>query len=151
MPKFAAIPYADFARIRLAHFLPGAEIQALRNWEYLGQFWVGEGYGFTNVMQLESKPNETAAILIALTYLPELVHQQVLAAVGLPLHRGMQSSEVTSVLGTTPTPHQYVNDRTTYEYQCGDPPYTVSCTCLHDGGLIFVEVCTPLPPSASEP
>ncbi len=145
MQTFSPVSHAQFARIRLKDFVQEAEVVPLRDWEYLDRRWVGEGSGFTCVLRLEDAPEETKAIELDLVALPHSVQRAMLDAIGLPLRRGMSADHVHMLLGTPIKRYNFVADRTTEEFVCGTPIYTIDCTCLHDGGLIFISVVAGAP------
>ena len=58
---------------------------------------------------------------------------------GLPLNPGMTTSDVREALGTPSNVLKFVEDRTTYEFLCGDEDcYKVSCTVHNQNGLVYV-------------
>jgi hypothetical protein len=78
-----------FGQLRLADFVRPDDLVPLRNWEYLERIWVGEAWGFTAWLRLESDPEVTRSVELALPALPASTAKTMLAALGLPLRYGM--------------------------------------------------------------
>lgn len=133
------ISYDDFAKLRLNQFLPADEIDELWDWEYLDQYWVGEGSGFTECLQLEDEPLVTRVFTLAFDDLDSEVVQKILATLGVPLLPGMGLSEIREALKEEPFHvYQFADDRKSYEFKAGG--YQFSCTVLNEGGLIYLVV-----------
>jgi hypothetical protein len=51
------ISHDRFGALRLAHFLPDAQIAELRDWEFMEHLWSGEAIGFSEWLRLENEPD----------------------------------------------------------------------------------------------
>ena len=149
MPEL--IPYADFADLRLVHFVPPeAEVVDLSDWEYEDDVWVGEAIGFTEWLRLQDEPEILRSISLDLSDLSAEVSDAILRRIGLPLQRGMDQDAVDAVLGSATATTHILSDRHTAEYSVGSRfPYTVSCT-FAERGLSFVTMRAPTPRRRSE-
>ena len=93
------ICHDDFGKLRLAQFLPGAELQRLRNWEYEERLWVGEALGFSQWLRLESDRGVLRCLSIAFNDFPSDAAVDVLKTLQLPLRPGMTLPAIRKVLG----------------------------------------------------
>lgn len=142
------IPHDRFHTLRLHEFVPGAEIQELRDWEFEGHQWVGEALGFSEWLRLESEPDLLRSLSIDLAQFPPDAARAVFDALELPLETGMTRDELEAILDAPDATNTFVADRETIDFVVdGDEGYMISCTVLHDGGLTHVTVTTPLPSS----
>lgn len=136
------ISHDHFGRLRLADFAPdGTKLVALEGWEYLDRLWVGEAIGFTEWLRYVERPDVLGALSLALSTLPDEMSQRVLAILQLPLSRGMNYSQVVGVLGEPMRSRQYVNNQTTFDFQCGSKwKYEIGCTIRDKEGLIHITI-----------
>ncbi|MEH1100406.1 hypothetical protein [Micromonospora sp. CPCC 205561] len=141
------IPHDAFGRLRLADFLSAEHPAHLRGWEYLDRRWVGEAFGFTEWLRLESEPDVTRSVAIDLVALPEATVRKMLAALRLPLRAGLGRQELVAVLGEPTRTERFVPDRVTLVFGTGSTdPYEVGCTVHQEQGLIYLTVHrVPLP------
>ena len=136
-----------FGRLRLQQFMAPEAVTALTDWEFAGEYWVGEASGFTEFLCLESDPTVLRSIALDLTELPTDVSRGVLVAVGLPLAAGMSRKDVAGLMGQPSVEHRFpqARDRVTCVYRLPEPAYEVSCTLHEANGLVYV-VMTSLAP-----
>jgi hypothetical protein len=141
------VTYVEFGRLRLADFLPDpAAIEALADWEYMDDLWIGEGFGFSEFLRLEDDPEVVRSIALDLTALPHEVTTAILDTLRLPLAPGMHIDEVRMRLGQPRKAEHFVDDRTSYSFTCGGRDrYEISCTFGETAGLIYVSVLAPTP------
>ncbi len=140
------ISHARFGTLRLAQFLPDAEIAELEHWEFMNHLWVGEAVGFSEWLRLENEPEVLRSLAINFTEFPEQAAEEVLRMIDLPVRGGMGLAELRELLGEPVKELRFVKDRVTYEFVLPGPPrYGVSCTVLNDGGLKYLVVMAPLP------
>jgi hypothetical protein len=140
------ISHVRFGKLRLAQFLPDAEIAELDGWEFMDHIWVGEAMGFSEWLRLEDSPKTLRSLSIDFSEFPEEATAKVLGTIGLPLRRGMKLKELRELLGKSVETHRFVKDRVSYEFVLRAPPrYDVSCTVLNKGGLTYLVVMAPLP------
>jgi len=139
------ISHTRFGKLRLAHFLPDADIAELDDWEFMDHIWVGEALGFSEWLRLASEPDKLRSLAIAFANFPEDVAAKVLKTIELPVRGGMRLPELRRLLGEPVEEHRFVKDRISYEFVVAGPPkYNVSCTVLQKGGLTYLVVTTPL-------
>jgi hypothetical protein len=130
-----------FGQLRLRDFLRRG-VRALDNWEYDDDLWVGEACGFTEVLRLTRDPTVVRAVSLDLNALSTRHQVALLETLGLPLRRGMDFQQVTQVLGDPRQTMDFIKDRTSHQFRLGKRwRYTVTCTLLHKGGLIYVTMC----------
>jgi hypothetical protein len=100
-PRFARpeISWGDFATLRLSQFIPAAEINALRDWEFMDLRWIGEAVGFTEWLRRKDDPNVLRSIALDLDALDASVVDAVLERLNLPLHAGMTRKRLVRLLG----------------------------------------------------
>jgi hypothetical protein len=72
------ISHARFGALRLAQFLPDAEIAELENWEFMYHVWLGEAVGFSEWLRLENDPGVLRSLAIDFTDFPEHAAAEVL-------------------------------------------------------------------------
>lgn len=137
------ISHAQFSALRLAQFLPDAEIVELKNWEFMDQLWVGEAVGFSEWLRLESEPDELRSLAIDFNEFPAHATAAVLQMIGLPVQGGMTLAGLRELLGDPVNEHRFAKarDRVTYWFVLPGPSrYDLSCTVLNDGGLTYLVV-----------
>jgi len=142
------ISHARFGTLRLAQFLPDADISELENWDFMYHIWLGEAVGFSEWLRLEKDPGVLRSLAIAFNDFPERAAAEVLQTIGLPVRRGMKFAELCEILGKPLKELRLprVNDRVTYQFVTpGEAKYDVSCTVLNEGGLNYLVVMAPLP------
>lgn len=134
------ISHSDFGKLRLSEVWPeNKEIQKVYDFEFMGDIWVGEKYGFTEWLQLENEPTVTRSISIPLSEIPSHFVQKVLGLIGLDLEKGMSKEEVFSKLGRPIKVNRFVDDRESHEYILGGPDeYYLSLTVQDGKGLTYV-------------
>jgi hypothetical protein len=138
------IPYDDFGRLRLADFLPGADLAQLEGWEFLDHMWLGEALGFSEWLRLEDDPDVLRSLAINFSEFPPRAGEAVLQAVQLPVRAGMSLRELDGLLGPRIGEHRFVADRVSCDYFTPEPHrYRISCTALTDGGLTYLVVTVP--------
>ncbi len=125
-----------FGQLRLAQFVPDAEIVELEDWEYDDRLWVGEAVGFSEWLRLVEHPKVLRSLAIDFAQFPGSAAADVFSAIALPVRPGMSLGKLRSILGEPVEDFRFVPDRVTYEFLTAGPePYRVSCTVLNDGGL----------------
>jgi hypothetical protein len=132
------ISHARFGALRLAQFLPDAEIAELENWEFMYHVWLGEAVGFSKWLRLENDPGVLRSLAIDFTDFPEHAAAEVLRTIELPVQRGMKLGELREILGEPVNELRLpkVKDRVTYEFvPSGTARYDVRCTVRNEGGL----------------
>jgi hypothetical protein len=140
------IAHARFGVLRLAQFLPHAEIAELENWEFMDHLWLGEAVGFSEWLRLECEPEVLRSLALDFSEFPEQASAEVLQTIKLPVQRGMTIAQLQKLLGKPAKVLRFAEDRVTYEFVMRGPPrYDVSCTVLNDGGLTYLVVMAPLP------
>src|ERR1700687_825303 len=140
------ISHARFGKLRLAQFLPDAEIAEFENWEFMDHLWVGEAVGFSEWLRLENKPETLRSLAIDFSEFPEAAAAEVLRTIGLGVRAAMKVNELRDLLGEPVKEHRFLKDRVSYEFVVPGPPkYDVSCTVLNRGGLTYLVVMPPLP------
>lgn len=140
------ISHAAFGKLRLAQFLPGAEMAELDNWEFLDHLWVGEAVGFSEWLRLENQPETLRSLAIDFGEFPGPAAADVLRTIDLGVRAGMKLDKLCEILGEPTKEHRFVNDRVSYEFVVPGPPtYDISCTVLNNGGLTYLVVVVPLP------
>ena len=107
----------------------------------MGGLWTGEAIGFTEFLRHSGRPGELGSVSVDLSDLPESVSNAMIAALGLPLKRGMSREDVQAAIGEPGNVLSFVPDRLTYEYSLGgEESYYVSCTVDEGHGLTYVVV-----------
>ncbi|HUT61539.1 MAG TPA: hypothetical protein VNA25_27165 [Phycisphaerae bacterium] len=145
------IAYDEFGRLRLAQFMPQAEIIELDDWQFMGRTWVGEAVGFSEWLCLKSEPSVLRSLSLDFSGLPATVAASVLKRLRLPLRARMNSEEIGAALGRPRLVFTFAGGRRSYEYAYGtDFAYSVSCTVHETQGLIDVVVMRPLDESSDE-
>jgi hypothetical protein len=140
------ISHEEFGKLRLVQYLPDTNLARLRNWEFEERYWVGEGFGFSQWLRLESDPHVLRALSIAFDDFPPDAAADVLKTIGLPLIPGMTLPAIQKVLGEPVKKYHFGDDRVSYDFTSAGPTYHISCTILNNGGLSYLEVMQPLPP-----
>lgn len=138
------ISYARFGTLRLAQFLPDAEIEELSDWEYMDEYWIGEAVGFSEWLRLESEPETLRSLALDFADFPPDAAVAVLQTIDLPVRPGMQIPELQAALGEPVKELRFSANQTTYEFIVAGPPYEVSCTIRNDSGLSYLTVMRPL-------
>ncbi len=135
------ISYHKFGELRLGQFLAVRDVTELQNWEFEGYMWVGEAFGFSEWLRLESDPTSLRSLSIDFTEFPSEASRKVLKTLGLPLRQGMVMTEIEDILGEPCDEFTYVADRKSYEFMTrGRESFIVSCTVLNEGGLTYLVV-----------
>jgi hypothetical protein len=137
------IPHEQFGKLRLAHFLARQDIAELSGWEFMDDVWLGEAFGFSEWLRLESDPDTLRSLAIAFGEFPLQDAQAVLRAIQLPVRPGMRIDELKAVLGEPAESYRFANDRATHEFVVEPPEYRVSCTVTHRDGLVYLVVTVP--------
>jgi hypothetical protein len=135
------VPHSRFSQLRLSDFVNPSEISQLSDWEFLDRVWVGEAVGFSEWLRPECSPQRLGSLALDLAELPQNAVESCLSAIELPLSRGMALPQIQAVLGSPSGRHNFVSDRTSYDFKIGGQnPYDISCTVLTDGGLSYLVV-----------
>lgn len=138
------IPYADYGRLRLASFLPDADLAQLERWEFQNHVWAGEALGFSEWLRLEDDPDVLRSLAIDFSEFPAYAAEAVLQTIQLPVRAGMPLQDLDRLLGPRVAEHCFVADRVSCDYFTPEPHrYRVSCTVLNDGGLSYLVVMVP--------
>jgi hypothetical protein len=145
MPERARpeLSWDDFARLRLAEFVPRSAIRVLRNFEFREHVWVGEAAGFTEWLRRKDDPAVLRSMALDLDALGERVVEAILHRVGLPLHAGMTRTRLGHILGGPTSVHRFPRapDRETLTYEATSPDsYALSCTVKKAGGLVYLVI-----------
>lgn len=137
------IPHEGFGRLRLAPFLPDADIADLEDWEFEDRLWVGEALGFSEWLRPVEEPEVLHSLAIDFARFPEDATAAVLSTIDLPLQAGMTLEEIRSALGEPVASSRLAPDQADYEFLTdGSEPYKVACTILDEGGLSYLVVMT---------
>jgi hypothetical protein len=143
--RLRVISHERFGELRLAQFLPHAELAELANWEFMDHTWVGEALGFSEWLRLASDPVVLRSLALDFSEFPEVAATAVLNAIELPVRPGMQAADLRSVLGEPVEEQNFVAGRVTYDFAIVGPPrYSVSCTVAERRGLTYLVVMVPL-------
>jgi len=138
------ISYKEFGFLRLAAFLPEAELAELDDWEFEDEVWVGEALGFSEWLRLKSDPDVLRSLAIDFAEFPADAARFVLQELELPIQPGMSLVELDQILGPRVAKQQYLSDRISCDYLTPEPNrYRISCTVLNDGGLTYLVVMAP--------
>ena len=138
------IPYDEFGCLRLAAFLPDADLAQLEMWEFQNHEWLGEALGFSEWLRLQDDPEVLRSLAIAFSEFPAPTAESVLRTIQLPVRAGMSLRELDSLLGPRIAEYRFVPDRVTCEYFTPEPHrYRVSCTVMNDSGLSYLVVMAP--------
>lgn len=138
------ISYDEFRGLRLRQFCaPKTKVERLgSDGEYMGRTWSGEGIrGVDFLWPGKAGPN-LACILLALQprFCPAEVEQAILAALYLPLKRGMTSAQVRRVLGAPALRHAG-SDWETVKFRCGRKwRYLIMADFGTDSGLRNLDI-----------
>jgi hypothetical protein len=94
------------------------------------------------MLRPEREPEVTRVVAAELTGKHARAGASILAAVGLPLERGMDRRAIERALGKAKKVYSFVADRETLEFRVGsrDRAYLVSCTVEKKDGLTYVVV-----------
>jgi hypothetical protein len=138
------IPYHDFGRLRLAAFVPDADLAQLEGWEFQNHVWLGEALGFSEWLRLEDDADVLRSLAIDFSEFPARAADAVLQAIQLPVRAGMSLEDLDRLLGPRIAEHRFVADRVSCDYFTPEPyRYRVPCTVLNDGGLSYLVVMVP--------
>jgi hypothetical protein len=139
------ISHDHFGALRLAQFLPEAEIEELRDWEFMEHLWVGEAIGFSEWLRLKDEPDILRSMAIDFSEFPKSASDAVLRTIDLPIYGGMTFEQLQDILGEPYETQRFVTDRVTYEFiPLEGRPYEVSCAVLNEGGLAYLVLMVPL-------
>ena len=131
----------EFRQLRLKPFVPSWSVVELENWQFMGESWVGEALGFSEWLRLESNPDALGSLAIDFSTFPPDAARAVFERIGLPLHGGMTVQEVEGVLGKRLSAQRHVKGRISLSFLAGrESEYSLSCTILAEGGLVFVVI-----------
>lgn len=133
------ISHADFAKLRLGKFIDDeVELESLKNWEFMGERWIGESFGFTEWLRPQNEPEVTRSISIYLEDFEPDFLAELFSKLGVNLVEGLKIDEIEAVLGKAKSRKSFAKDRLTYEFLVGsEEVYYISCTVLNQGGLVF--------------
>lgn len=136
------ISHEEFGRLRLSQFVQDASTtDELEDWEYMDCLWVGEAIGFTEWLRYQDEPETLGCISLDLEALPAEVEQKILSHIHLPLHRGMDYTQVVGVLGEPDGVQEFVAEQKSYEFNIGSASrYLVDCTIHQGSGLKYITV-----------
>ena len=137
------ITYNEFAKLRMKQLVPAdTEVIETHGWEWMGGFWINEGFRFcTSLSRHVDTPDEAGGLEIDFRDLPQSLVLGICDKIHLPLRPGMNLEEVLSILGQPEQTYTFVADRKTYDFTVGSQyPYHVSATVHETDGLIYVTV-----------
>lgn len=138
------ISHDRFGTLRLLHFLPDAQIEELRDWEFMEHLWIGEAIGFSEWLRLDDEPDVLRSLAIDFGELPNSMVEEVLRTIDLPIQGGMTFDQLRTILGEPRETLRFVADRVTHEFLFQEQhPYRVSCTVLNGGGIVYLVVTVP--------
>lgn len=132
----------QFKTMRMVNFADPTTIVPLDHWEFRGETWLGEAFGFSEWLRPRSRPDELHALSLDLTDCPFAV--RALRALGLPLRLGATFQEIRSELGQPDDVEQFVPGRHTLSFCRVHAPFEVSCTIDDSVGLVYVSVFLPV-------
>lgn len=143
------INFSAFGKLRLAHFVAQEKLVAVENWEFMGNIWVGETYGFTEWLRLEDEPQILRSLSLDLDDLELEIQNSIWHVLDLPLRQRMKYADISDVIGKADEQDQFINDRISYKFAGRfEDKYTIDCTVHEDKGLIYAIVMAPLPTRA---
>ena len=135
------INYNEFAKLRLHQFEPSAERWEAceddsADLEFMDSLWFDQdSVPSVEFLRHQDEPDRVGAICLNLNCEPPELATRILAAIRLPLRRGMSLEELTKLLGPS---HESVGG---YDFMCGvTDPYLVRCGLHPDGRLNIVEI-----------
>jgi hypothetical protein len=138
------IAYTQFGRIRMSQFLPHQSVEAIDNWEFMDQVWVGEGYGFSEWLRLKSDADVLRSMAIDFSSFPLKSARSAMERIELPLEPGENLAKIEEILGRFKRREGFIQDRESFEFTYDDVnPYDISCTIHEERGLIYVVVMVP--------
>jgi hypothetical protein len=133
------ITYVDISNLRFTEFLPeGTEVSEEGHYEWMNGLWHYEGIGFSWFGAPMDDPTSTACLELFADEVPANVMERIMERIGLPLAFGTSRERIETLLGKPFTTSTFSDDRISCEFMTtGTEPYYISCTILHDGGLVF--------------
>lgn len=136
------ISHADLSQLRFPDFLPeGAERSEEDHYEWMNGLWRYEGIGFSWFGAPMDEPGRTACFELLADEIPPETMSRIMNKVGLPIAFGMSRAQMEAVLGAPFNSSSYSDDRVTLEFLTSDTEaYYLSCTVLHEGGLLFISL-----------
>lgn len=134
------ISSAAFKALNLSDFCVLEVVEQASGYEYLDSYWQGEVFGFSASLQLEDNA-ASKCLILDLSNKADALGERVLQALELDIAKGDKLPHITGILGEPIAKHQFVKDRTTYEFSTRfDVPYSISCTIHNSKGLIFISL-----------
>lgn len=137
------ISYQAFGSLRLRDFLASRKIEEVSGRRFDERTWVGELWGFTEWLRPARSPDQLGSLSLDMNDLPARVVAAVLAALDLPLEKGMGADALQRVLGKPTQTRRFVAERLTYEFRVAAPVYVLSATVQRRQGLIYLVVSIP--------
>ncbi|MFY0697037.1 MAG: hypothetical protein JXR11_04245 [Balneola sp.] len=133
------ISHLNFGNLRLKNFISqNSQIESLTDWEFMGDYWIGEALGFNEWLRLEVKPEETRSISVNLDDFDLDELSKIFDALKVPLRPGMTFDEIKKILGAPLNTESFAGDRKSYEFIVGNKDeYYVSCTVVDKEGFTY--------------
>jgi hypothetical protein len=132
-------PYAEFGRLRLAHWCPDDPFleEVDRHYRLIHERLCGVSF-----FRSMEHPDQTLSIDLELLNLHENLRSEILSLIGLPLAPGDSVDKVKSILGEPDvTRHSHLNRYSWLEFNTDQPdPYRVSCAIRDNEGLSQITV-----------
>lgn len=140
------------ANSQVARRFPGEDIKALvaslscslsQRWLRVGvtKLPVMELLPFDEFEELKKRFGSSVSLFIDLEKMPEETSRQLLAALNLPLERGMSRETVHAIFGPNDAVDIFSHSHRAYEFTCGEKwIYSVFCTIEVEQGLGLVAV-----------
>lgn len=111
----------------------------------MGDYWLGESYGFSEWLRLENDPSILRSLAIDFSTFPDESCHHALAAIDIALTPGMLQKELEDLLGMPIEVNEMMSDRKTYSFRYqNEASYDLSCTVLNEGGLTYLVVMVPI-------
>lgn len=135
------ITYQHFQTIRLKHFYTGPDYLEVENYDYLGERWIGELFGFNTFLRPYDDPEATRSISLDFTKQDGEMANKVLTTIGLPVNQSFREPDLTNLFGEPHKKIRLAKDTVTLDYFIGkEYPYYISCTLHHQGGIMYLDI-----------
>lgn len=132
---------STFSKLRLSKYLSPDEFEKVSSFEFLGEVWVGEIAGFTQILQLASEPEITKSIQIDLEN-GQRLGGLILSDLGLPYRFGVSRSEIEKNMKIKPFRTNSYIDRIEDEYALENKEVNlyVSFLISREKGLSYMSI-----------
>lgn len=132
-----------FHKLRLRYLIPHRKTDRAWFTSYLGHYWFGQTYYFTDVLQPVSSPSATHSLSVEFDRLSDEEVADIFHTLGLPVEKSLGYDDMVTLFGQPSRVEEYLNDRKTFEYKMGKTQdYIVHFTLLNDGPIAFFNMHT---------